>query len=173
MTRIILLNGPPGVGKTTVGRILAGLFSNGACIHGDDLKHFVVSRVDGAVRDGLGYINGATVAANFVEAGYECVVFEFVFEQPSQVDRFVSAFRLPFPIHLFTLWAPLEMVLARERSRQNREPLGERVAACYEAMAQNLDRLGTRIEIGAMPPEAVARMIRRLVEDQDTGLLRR
>ncbi len=67
--RVILLNGPPGGGKTTVGRALASLFPNGACIHGDCLKHFVVSRVDGAVRGGLGYINGAAVAANFIEAG--------------------------------------------------------------------------------------------------------
>ena len=173
MARVILLNGPPGVGKTTVGRLLAGLSPNGACIHGDCLKYFVVSRVDGAVRGGLGYINGATMAANFVEAGYECVVFEFVFEQLSHVDHFVSACRAPVPVHLFTLWAPLETVLAREQGRPNRDPLGDRVAACYETMAQNLDLLGKRIETAAISPDMIARTIGQLIEDHDAGLIRR
>ena len=61
--RLILLNGPAGVGKTTVGRLLAGLVPNGACIHGDSLKDFVVSRVEGAVGGGLGYVNGAASLA--------------------------------------------------------------------------------------------------------------
>lgn len=172
MARVILLNGPPGVGKTTVGRALAGLVPNGACIHGDCLKHFVVSRVDGAVRGGLGYVNGATVATNFVEAGYDLVVFEFVFERPSHVDRFVSALSAPVAVHLFTLWAPLETVLARERSRPNREPLGDRVAACYETMAENLAMLGARIETARMPPEMIARTIRQLAKEHSGGLIR-
>ena len=88
MARIVLLNGPAGVGKTTVGRALATLVPNGACVHGDCLKHVVVARVDGAVSGGLGYVNGATVAANFIDAGYDLVVFEYVFEHPSHIDRF-------------------------------------------------------------------------------------
>lgn len=173
MARVILLNGPPGVGKTTVGRMLAGLAGSGACIHGDCLKQFVVSRSDGAVTGGLGYINGATVAANFIEAGYDLVVFEFVFEQVSHVDRFLSAFRASVPVHLFTLWAPRETVLARERGRPNREPLGDRVAACYETMARNLDTLGTRIETATIAPEMIARTIHRMAEESDAGLIRR
>ncbi len=172
MARVILLNGPPGVGKTTVGRILAGLAANGACIHGDCLKHFVVSRVDGAVIGGLGYLNGATVTANFIEAGYDLVVFEFVFEQPSHVDRFMSAFRAPVPVHLFTLWAPLETVLAREQGRSNRAPLGDRVAACYDTMAQSLNALGARIETATIAPAVIARTIRQMAEEGDAGLIR-
>ena len=170
--RVILLNGPPGVGKTTVARMLAARASNGACIHGDSLKHFVVSRVDGAVRGGLSYVNGATVAGNFIHAGYDLVVFEFIFEQPSHVDSFVSAFRAPTPVHLFTLWAPLETVLARERSRSNREPLKDRVIACHETMTQNLAMLGVRIETAEREPAMIARTIWRLIEDCSAGLIR-
>ncbi len=144
--RVVLLNGPAGIGKTTVGRVLASLVPNGACIHGDCLKNFVVSRVGGTVLGGLGYINGATVAANFVDAGYDIVVFEYVFEHPAHVDRFLAAFPLPTPVHLFTLWAPLSLVVERERTRPDRERLGERVVACYRAMEPHLGQLGHRVD---------------------------
>ncbi|MGI8854818.1 MAG: AAA family ATPase [Thermomicrobiales bacterium] len=157
--RVILLSGPAGVGKTTVGRMLAGRAPNGACIHGDQLKEFIVSRAGGAVATGLAYVNGASVAANFVEAGYDLVVFEFVFEERRFVNRFLGAFPLTAPVHLFTLWAPLATVTARERTRPNRDRLGERVVACYETIDRNRDVLGIFIDTEGATPEAIAEAI--------------
>ena len=136
--RVVLFNGPPGAGKTTVGRALAALVPNGACIHGDCLKAFVVTRVEGAVESGLGYKNGAVVAATFVAAGYDLVVFEYVFERPEAVSRFLAAFHAPAPVYLFTLWAPLDVVVAREQGRLGREPLGPRVAQSCRAIEAHL-----------------------------------
>jgi len=164
MARIVLLNGPAGVGKTTVGRALATLVPNGACVHGDCLKHFVVARVDGAVSGGLGYVNGATVAANFIDAGYDLVVFEYVFEHPSHIDRFLASFRGSAPVHLFTLWAPLHVVIARERARAGRERLGERVIACYRAIEGQLTHLGYRVDTVDLPAGEVAHRIYRLCD---------
>ena len=154
--RVILLNGPAGVGKTTVGRILADHAPNGACIHGDHLKEFIVTREVCAVATGLAYVNGATVAANFVEAGYDLVVVEFVFEEPRFVRRFLDAFRLTTPVYLFTLWASLETVTIRERTRPNRDRLGDRVVACYETIARNRDALGIFIDTEETTPEMIA-----------------
>lgn len=39
-----MLNGPSGVGKSTIARLLAGRVANGACIHGDALADFIVTR---------------------------------------------------------------------------------------------------------------------------------
>lgn len=89
---VIVLNGASGAGKTTVGRILAGRARNGACVHGDDLRDFIVSRVDDEVELGLGYVNAATVAANFVRGGYQRVVVDYVFEAERHVQRFRDAF---------------------------------------------------------------------------------
>ena len=54
--QVVVLNGPAGVGKTSVGRRLAATARNGVCVHGDDLKRFVVAREPGTVERGLSYV---------------------------------------------------------------------------------------------------------------------
>jgi predicted ABC-type ATPase len=149
--RVVILNGPAGVGKSTVGRLLAGRVANGVCIEGDALAGFVVNRSPGSVQQGLGYENGATIAANYIRGGYDLVVFEYCFEERRHVERFLDAYTAPAPVFLFTLWAPLAVVEERERARAGRSRLGERVAACHRAMEQRLDELGDVIEAVAAP----------------------
>jgi hypothetical protein len=82
---------PPAFGKTSVGRALAALGRNAACVHGDQLRAFIVKRIDSEVGgQGLGYVNGGAVVANFIAAGYDLVVFN-VFEQPRHVKKLVDA----------------------------------------------------------------------------------
>lgn len=57
--RVVLLNGPAGAGKTTVGRRLAATARNGICVHGDDLERFVVTRDPSTIEDGLTYVGAA------------------------------------------------------------------------------------------------------------------
>jgi chloramphenicol 3-O-phosphotransferase len=159
---VVLLNGPPGVGKTTVGRALAGTARNGACVHGDDLRRFVVAREPGAVAQGLSYAGGAALADVYLDAGYELVVFEYVFERRAHVERFLGGLRAEVAVHLLTLWAPLELVAAREAARNGREPLGGRLTACWEAIAAELPRLGEIVDASG-PAEAVLAEVRRRV----------
>ena len=156
--RMVVLNGPAGVGKTTVGRLLAGRAENGVCIHGDSLADFIVSRVPGAVEQGLGYANGALLAASYIRAGYELVVFEYCFEHPRHVGRFLDAYAGWAPVSVFTLWAPLEVIEERERTRTGRRRLEGRVEECYRSMEANLTELGQTIQTDG-PPEQVAERI--------------
>ena len=169
-SRIVVLNGPAGVGKTTTGRLLAGRVRNGACVHGDDLATFIIRRVEGEVALGLGYVNGATVASNFVEAGYDLVVFEYCFEREGDVARFLDACTCSADVFMFTLWAPLAIVQEREASRPDRAPLRGRVIDCYETMGGGLGRLGQVVDCRDAP-EAVAARIEQLTMDS-CGLLR-
>jgi hypothetical protein len=58
-------------------------------------------------------------------------------------------------VHLLTLWAPLETVILRDRARVDRAPLGERVTACWHAMAINLPELGTVVDARGVVDEVV------------------
>jgi chloramphenicol 3-O-phosphotransferase len=162
--RVVLLNGPSGVGKTTVGRRLAATARNGVCIHGDDLKRFVVSRELDTVQGGLSYIGGAALTDVFLDAGYELVVFEFIFSRREHVDRFLSALRSQAQVHLLTLWAPLTTVTAREGGRPNRERLGTRVGECWYELAEHIDELGLVIDAEG-PVAELVRSVQQHVED--------
>jgi chloramphenicol 3-O-phosphotransferase len=159
---VVLLNGPAGVGKTTVGRRLAGTAPNGACVHGDDLKHFVVTREEGAVQQGLSYVGGATLVDVFLDAGYDLVVFEFIFTKAAHVSRFLGALRSNVAVHLITLWAPIAVVRERERLRADRERLGPRVAECWHELTANLAELGVVVDASASVDEVVGEVRRRV-----------
>jgi chloramphenicol 3-O-phosphotransferase len=162
--RVVLLNGPAGVGKTTVGRRLAATARNGVCIHGDDLKHFVVSRDADTVAGGLSYVGGAALTDVFLDAGYDLVVFEFIFSRGRHVERFLRVLRTGVPVHRLTLWAPLATVMAREAARPNRERLGARVAGCWHELAPNLAELGLLIDATGSVDDVV-RVAQRRVDD--------
>lgn len=170
--QVIILNGPAGVGKSTVGRALAALAPNGVCIHGDDLRAFIVTRQPGVTASGTTYTIGATVAAGYLAAGYERVVFEFVFEQPQFVTRFRDAFAATgaaAPVSLYTLWASLDVTMEREATRTYRDriggTLGERVAECHRTMAAHLDefdRIGGVVADDGQTADETARRIHEL-----------
>jgi chloramphenicol 3-O-phosphotransferase len=156
MGEVVVLNGPAGVGKTTVGRELAATADNGACVHGDDLKRFVVAREPGTVEQGLSYVAGAAVTDVFLAAGYDLVVFDFVFERRADVERYLMRLRSEAAVHLFTLWAPLETVAMRERARPDRAGLGARAVHCWHAMAPSLTELGAVVDARGAVDEVVA-----------------
>ncbi len=57
------------------------------------------------------------------------------------------------PVHVFTLWAPLETVVYQEANREGRAPMGDEVATTFGAIQKNLETLGRVIANTAGPQE--------------------
>src|SRR3954453_21546656 len=164
-TDVVVLNGPPAGGTTTVGRRLAGAAGHRVGVHGDDRKRFVVATEPGTVAQGLSYRGGAALADVFLDAGYDMVVFEFVFGRRLNVGRFVRALRSHAAVHLLTLWAPLQTVAARDAARPAGERMGARVAESWHELAAHLDNQGAVIDASG-PVDAVVTEARRRIEER-------
>ena len=139
---IVIINGPAGVGTTTVSKAFSKYGRNSAVVEGDSIKRFIAKRNDGGVETGLGYLNGATVSSNYIKAGYDLVIFEYVFEDASHLPKFLNRLTVDCPVYLFTLWAECKTVELRESTREHREQLGSRTTECWKAMEKNLSGLG-------------------------------
>jgi hypothetical protein len=161
--RVVLLNGPAGVGKTTVGRRLAERAVNGVCIEGDSLKKFIVSRDQHRPR-GLAFRAAAALTEVYLDAGFELVLFDFVFEGEHHLEPFRRSLGANTAVQLVTLWAPLSVVTAREAVRPGRARLGARVAECWNSMQHNLDALGTIVQADG-PVDGVVLEVERAISD--------
>jgi predicted kinase len=158
---VIVVNGPAGVGKTTTARLLAAGVPDGVCIAGDALKEFIVTRSPDRPT-GVAYAAAGALAGAYLAAGYQRIVIDYVFEEPAHLRRFTQALGPAVPVRVFTLWAPLPVVLDREAHRPGRDRLGSRVAECWGVLAAHLDGLGVLVDADRSATEVVTDLERRL-----------
>lgn len=146
MAHVVVINGPAGVGKTTISKHLASSFPGTVSISGDAVRDFSPSDA----RDWLGprstYRASASLISSYLEMGARRVLFDYIFETRDSIEWFCGLLPEATPIHFFTVWAPLDTVVARETSRTGRERLGDRVLQTYEALHRNLHSLGAIVE---------------------------
>lgn len=83
MNTVLILTGPPAVGKSTVGRLVAERRERCAMVDIDDIRHFVISHHaapwegdEGTRQQRLGVLNGCSLAKNFVSAGIDVVIVD-------------------------------------------------------------------------------------------------
>jgi hypothetical protein len=157
---IIIINGPAGVGKTTVSKILGQCLENSIVIHGDTLRSFAPVDAASFLGEGSSYFVAAKLTHAYLSLGAKHVIFEYVFEKSADVNRYKMTLPKMHSCMQFTLWASLDVVSAREAARQDRERLGSRVTECHKAIRQNLSDLGTIIDTSKLSPDEVVNCIR-------------
>lgn len=115
-----MVTGPPGAGKTTVSRILSGLFQPSALVAGDQFFGFIDQGyfepwTAAAHRQNDVVIEAAAAAAGRLAAGGYTVVYDGVIG-PWYLDRFSVATGLP-RLHYAMLMPPERSCLERVASR--------------------------------------------------------
>ncbi|MBI2851397.1 MAG: AAA family ATPase [Chloroflexi bacterium] len=111
--KLIIINGAPGIGKTTVGKLLHNRLSNSAFLDGDDVWRINPFEVNEKTK-GLVEKNITLVLRNYLEAGYEYVILAWVLHHQSAIDRLISRLDDLAPkIHIFTLVANEDTLVSR------------------------------------------------------------
>jgi hypothetical protein len=159
---LIIINGPPGVGKTTTSMGLFQAMPGSVCIHGDQLRSFAPVDAHHQLGGGSTYRAAAALSLEYLGMGAPRVIFDYVFCRPSHLAHFVdrlgglTATRL----FMFTLWAPLDLVQRRELGRSGRALLGLRVDDCWDEIAANRLVLGEFVDTStSADTEVTARVL--------------
>lgn len=159
---VIIVNGPPGAGKTRVTAELRSLLPSTVAISGDALRGFAPPDARLHLGGGATLRAAGVLARAYLELGAVRVIFDYVCQRPKQLRYFREALPADTALSVFTLWPPLETLLEREQraalTRVAREPaLG--AAACQREMAGNLASLGEILDSAALSPTELARFI--------------
>lgn len=161
---LLILNGPPGVGKSTVAACLRGLVPGTVLIDGDALRKFTPENARECLGGGSTYRAAAALAGAYVAMGAPRVVFDYVFLNRRHVAYFTGSLREGLHPQIFTLWAPLDVVAARESVRPNRARLGGAVSECHAEIAANLGDLGHVVDAQGSDPLRIAWHVHELVQ---------
>ena len=143
MTKLIIINGAPGVGKSTVGSLLFSKLNNSAFLDGDSVWRINPFEVNEKTKD-IVEQNIAFVLRNYIEAGYEYVILAWVLHMQSIIDRLLSKlddFKLK--VYVFTLVADEETLVDRVRAdtkmKRDHEIAKDRLRESLELRSKKLD----------------------------------
>ena len=103
LSRLIFINGAPGVGKSTVGKLLFSRLNKSAFLDGDDVWKINPFEVTDATRE-IVEQNITYVLSNYIRANYEYVILTWVLHRQSIIDNLLKGLEgLSFDLHIFTL----------------------------------------------------------------------
>ncbi len=156
MPEVLIVNGPPAAGKTTVTAELRLLLPGTVAISGEALRAFAPADVRAHLGGGATYRAAGALARAYLELGAARVIFDYLCLRPAHFRYFNEALPAGLVPKIFTLWPSLESLLERERRAPR---LGRPAADCQGEMAQNLAAMGELLDNSALEPALAARFI--------------
>lgn len=156
MSKLILLGGPPGIGKTTVAHLLWHELDHCAWLEGDAVWQISPFSVTPASKR-LAEANITAVLRNYLESGYAHVLLSWVLHRLDLIQRLVAPLEgLAKEVHQFTLVATPEVL----RERFELDPKRGRFSELPLWRLDEAASLPTRqIDTTRLSPSEVARLI--------------
>lgn len=142
MSKLYLITGPAGVGKTAISRVLAKHLNKSVLIEGDDIYHMVVSSYVSAWEPGnhldLFWKNVISLIKNSLENSYD-VVFNYIINKENYMmlkEKFKE-----YEIIFKVLLVSEEELLRRDKLREEENRMNERCLVLLDSfIKQNFDK---------------------------------
>lgn len=156
MTSLIIINGAPATGKSSVGSLLRTMLKGSAFLDGDDvwrINPFEVNERTTALATG----NITSVLRNYIAAGYDYVILAWVLHRQTIIDELLTQLNdLPKTVHVFTLVADEQVITNRISNDSGRPRDPERALL---RLRQTLQLNTHRIDTTLLSPQEVAGVV--------------
>ena len=133
MSKLYIITGPAGVGKSTVSKEIAKVSKKSALIEGDLIYHLVCAGYKSAwEKDNhlkVFWKNCIDMISNFLNNGYD-VVFNYIINK-EKIEELKNIFK-NFEIEFIVLMANKEVIKKRDKERAIDEQMNERVEILLE-----------------------------------------
>lgn len=154
--KLIIINGAPAIGKSTVARSVFARLPNSAFLDGDDVWQInpfeVTDRTKAIVERNIPF-----VLRGYFEAGYDHVILAWVMHQQAIIDWLLQQLGdLELDVRVFTLTAEEATAQARWRERGGQQGTSQVVS---DRLRQTLQLNTTMIDTTHLTPEEVAEAI--------------
>lgn len=127
MSKIYLITGPAGVGKSTVSKKIANLSDKSALIEGDTIYHLVTGGYISPWKEGnhlkVFWKNCFDLIKNFLDEGYD-VVFNYIIKKKDleEIKKVFKGRKIKFVV----LMADKEELIRRDKKRPEENQMKER-----------------------------------------------
>lgn len=156
LPRLVLIGGPPGIGKTSLLACLERKLTQSACLDADDVRRFHPSLLD--ERTGaMGVQNVIAVLRGYLEAGFPLVILTWVLADPQLVERILKGLEGLYGSHLLVHLVASPAAL---EARCQRQPDRSRPWAYVQQKLRQIEALPTaKIDTTGLDSEAVAERV--------------
>lgn len=164
---IIILNGPCGVGKSSVAKLISEQLEHPIYIKGDDVLNMVVNSEIILENILLTERNVVSLVKNFAQSGYKNYVIDFVYEEQYCLKRFVTELKKFIrDVFVIRLFCDLEENVRRDSERSSEDICGkERVIELNQVFSNVGDQLGHAIDNSALSPIRTVELIMDFVKN--------
>jgi adenylate kinase family enzyme len=156
---IIIINGPPGIGKTTIAQKLSKKLKKSVVIEVDRIKYFAVDKRKTTEAIDIGDQH-VFMMVGALRSSKENIIIDFVYETPKYFEAVVKQLRgIDRNVYAYRLRCTLADNLKRDKRRTKEVRLGPRINEIFGRLDERGDSVGYTVETTGLSVEKTAEKI--------------